>query len=175
MPVLRNAAYPSRQKRLVSCSTQLTLTVCCAIVLLAGCASDAHKATDTANDEPIGTVRQIYDGALTPDMAVHTFRHIDKLFPTRHIARGNAVSPLPEAPRQLSQVKFVSNGKNYDLFDFLALDRVSRVRQSGGASRRRRPVRYSPPCRSVFRLLPWTVRRDPSSIAVCPVAAVTAA
>jgi CubicO group peptidase (beta-lactamase class C family) len=125
MPVLRNAAYPSRQKRLVSCSTQLTLTVCCAIVLLAGCASDPHKATEAANDEPIGTVRQIYDGALTPDMAVHTFRHIDKLFPTRHIARGNTVSPLPEAPRQLSQVKFVSNGKNYDLFDFLALDRVS--------------------------------------------------
>ncbi len=84
-----------------------------------------HKATDAANDEPIGTVRQIYDGALTPDMAVHTFRHIDKLFPTRRIARGNTVSPLPEAPRQLSQVKFVSNGKNYDLFDFLALDRVS--------------------------------------------------
>jgi hypothetical protein len=125
MPVLRNAACPSRQKRLVSCSTQLTLTACCAIALLAGCASDAHKTTDGSSDETIGTVRQIYDGALTPDMAVHTFRHIDRLFPTRRIAHGDAVSPLPEAPRQLSQVKFVSNGKNYDLFDFLSLDRVS--------------------------------------------------
>ena len=33
--------------------------------------------------EPIGTVREIYDGVLTPEMAVNTFRNIDRLFPTR--------------------------------------------------------------------------------------------
>ncbi|MFC0400067.1 serine hydrolase domain-containing protein [Paraburkholderia rhizosphaerae] len=129
MPVsaLRNATCLSCKKHVVSRSTQLALTLCSAIALLSGCASNAHHSTDASSDEPIGTVQQIYDGALTPDMAVHTFRHIDKLFPTRRIARGDTVSPLPEAPQpqQLTQVKFVSNGKHYDLFDFLALDRVS--------------------------------------------------
>ena len=33
--------------------------------------------------EPIGTVREIYDGVLSPEMAVNTFRNIDRLFPTR--------------------------------------------------------------------------------------------
>ncbi|MDP5138181.1 hypothetical protein ORJ04_19725, partial [Rheinheimera baltica] len=32
--------------------------------------------------EPIGTVRQIYDGKLYPDIQVNTFRNIDRLFPT---------------------------------------------------------------------------------------------
>ena len=43
--------------------------------------------------EPTGTVRQIYDGVLTPDMAVNTFRNIDSLFPTRTVPR--AATPVP--------------------------------------------------------------------------------
>ena len=31
-------------------------------------------------EETIGTVEQIYDGALMPDEAVETFRNIDRLF-----------------------------------------------------------------------------------------------
>jgi CubicO group peptidase (beta-lactamase class C family) len=122
MSVSLSVARPSRPKHL------LTVAICCAVALFAGCASDASKTADRSTDndnESIGTVRQIYDGALTPDMAVHTFRHIDRLFPTRRIARGSSVSPLPEASQPLTQVRFVSNGKNYDLNDFLALDRVS--------------------------------------------------
>ena len=44
--------------------------------------------------ETIGTARQVYDGALTPDLAVSTFRNIDRLFPSRVIARGRDVLPL---------------------------------------------------------------------------------
>ncbi len=36
--------------------------------------------------EAIGTVRESYDGTLSDSMAVHTFRNIDRLFPTRDIA-----------------------------------------------------------------------------------------
>ena len=32
-------------------------------------------------DESIGTVEDVYDGHLTPDLAVSTFRNIDRLFP----------------------------------------------------------------------------------------------
>ena len=77
--------------------------------------------------EPIGSVRQVYDGALTPDLAVNTFRNIDRLFPSRTIEHGTKVFPLPPAPRQLTQLKFVSRGKHWDLFDYLAVNRVAAV------------------------------------------------
>lgn len=75
--------------------------------------------------EPIGSVRQMYDGHLTPDLAVSTFRHIDRLFPTRTVAHGSAVSPLPAADRTLTRLEFVSRGKHWDLDDYLAVNRVS--------------------------------------------------
>ena len=50
--------------------------------------------------EPIGTVRQIYDGALTPELAVNTFRNIDRLFPTRRVPHAARSMPLPLAPTQ---------------------------------------------------------------------------
>ena len=80
-------------------------------------------------EETIGTAREIYDGALTPDLAVSTYRNIDRLFPTNAIAIGAKPYPLPLADKQLAQVKvkFKSKGKDYDLFDYLALNRVSGV------------------------------------------------
>jgi CubicO group peptidase (beta-lactamase class C family) len=75
--------------------------------------------------EPIGTVRQVYDGALFPDVQVNTFRNIDRLFPTRLVPAGDRPFPLPEAARKLQNFRFVSRGKNYDLYDFLSLNRVS--------------------------------------------------
>ena len=73
--------------------------------------------------EPIGTVRQVYDGALPPDIQVNTFRNIDRLFPTRTVARGNHVYPLP-AGKPLQNLRFVSNGRDYDLHDYVSLNRV---------------------------------------------------
>ena len=76
--------------------------------------------------EPIGTVEQIYDGHLVPDLAVNTFRNIDRLFPVRVIAAGDAPRALPEAPQDLeAKVKLEVDGKTYDLYDFLALDNVT--------------------------------------------------
>ncbi len=75
--------------------------------------------------EPIGTVRQMYDGALTPDLAVDTFRNIDRLFATRTIAHGDKVLPLPPASRALTQVRFASRGRQWDLVDYLAVNRVA--------------------------------------------------
>ncbi len=44
--------------------------------------------------EEIGTVRQIYDGTLYPDIQVRTFRNIERLFPTRTVRRGTHHSRL---------------------------------------------------------------------------------
>lgn len=76
-------------------------------------------------DEEIGSVRQVYDGALFPDIAVNTFRNIDRLFPTRTVKRGEQVFEIPVAARQLDNFRFESDGREYDLYDYLAIGRVS--------------------------------------------------
>ncbi|WP_242621487.1 serine hydrolase domain-containing protein [Pigmentiphaga kullae] len=104
------------------------------LIGLAGCGSDDDPPpappeppanTYPHAKEPIGTVRQMYDGTLTPDLAVNTFRNIDRLFPTRSIAPAATPRPLPKAAKQLPAIKFTAGGKNYDIYDYLALNRVS--------------------------------------------------
>lgn len=75
--------------------------------------------------EPIGTVEQIYDGAMLPDLAVSTYRNIDRLFPTHTIKAGGHPYPLPKSDKQLGNVKFTQDGKKYDLYDFVALDSIT--------------------------------------------------
>ncbi len=75
--------------------------------------------------EPIGTVRQVYDGALSPEMAVNTFRNIDRLFPTRTVPRASKPWPLPPAAAPLSDVHFIDRGARYDLEDYLEQNRVT--------------------------------------------------
>ena len=78
-------------------------------------------------DEPIGTVRQIYDGKLFPDIQVNTFRNIDRLFPTRTVKAGGKPYPLEVSDHPLENFHFMSRGKPYDLYDFLSLNRVSGI------------------------------------------------
>ncbi len=80
------------------------------------------RATDS---DRIGTVREVYDGTLTSDVQVNTFRHIDRLFPVRVVKHGVHVRPLPKHAKQLANFQFKSDGKTYDLIDFMALDRVT--------------------------------------------------
>jgi CubicO group peptidase (beta-lactamase class C family) len=75
--------------------------------------------------EKIGTVQEVYDGTLMPDVQVNTFRNIDRLFPTHVVQHGANLHPLPAADRPLKNVQFKSNGRNYDLYDYVSLDRVS--------------------------------------------------
>ena len=87
----------------------------------AALAQDAYPhATET-----IGNVEQIYDGQLTPDLAVNTFRNIDRLFPTRTIKAGGKASELPKSDVVLGKVVADVKGEKYDLYDYLALNQVS--------------------------------------------------
>lgn len=74
---------------------------------------------------PLATARQIYDSALLPDIQARTFRHTDMLFPTRTIARSPTARPLPTQDNPLQNFVFASQGKTYDLYDFLSINRVS--------------------------------------------------
>jgi len=75
--------------------------------------------------EPIGTVEQIYDGAMFPDLAVSTYRNIDRLFPTHLIKAGDHPYALARSDKQLPNVRFTFEGKKYDLYDYVALNSVT--------------------------------------------------
>ena len=75
--------------------------------------------------EPIGTVRQSYDGALSPELAVNTFRNIHRLFPSRVIRHGNAVRPLSPSTRPLGAVSFTQGDSTLTLDDYVARNRVA--------------------------------------------------
>ncbi len=95
--------------------------------VLVGCASQP-RATPYINPhaaEPIGSVREMYDGRLTPELAATTFRNIDRLFPTRVIARGPTASPLPTAATPLPPVTCSSRSAVASLDEYMRLNRVS--------------------------------------------------
>lgn len=75
--------------------------------------------------ETIGTVREVYDGRLYPDVQANTFRNIDRLFPTRTVRHGATVRELPLSAEPLGEFSYSADGKTYDLFDVLSLNRVS--------------------------------------------------
>jgi CubicO group peptidase (beta-lactamase class C family) len=92
-------------------------------VLGVACLFSLRAAAGAA--EKIGTVTEVYDGSLTSDIQVHTFRHIDRLFPVRVVKHGPHVLALPQAAKRLPRIEFISGGKSYDLIDYIALNRVT--------------------------------------------------
>jgi len=99
----------------------------CTLVMLVAFISHASAAELPYRhaQEAIGTVRQVYDGKLYPDIQVNTFRNIDRLFPTRTVARGEVVSALPYSDQPLTDFSYAVDGQTYDLYDVLAMNRVS--------------------------------------------------
>ena len=101
------------------------LGVVVAMTLSANLACAKEPVVNVHAAEKIGTVQQVYDGALFPDVQVNTFRNIDRLFSTRVVPHGGKVFPLPAGDKQLKNFKFSSGGKDYDLYDYVSLNRVS--------------------------------------------------
>lgn len=83
--------------------------------------------------EPIGSVRQIYDGVLSPELAVATFRNIDRLFPVNKIraAEPNQVLPLVSASAQqvqsLAKLSWNERGVGLNLERFYEANRIAAV------------------------------------------------
>jgi CubicO group peptidase (beta-lactamase class C family) len=103
----------------------LIMAVIPTAISLASCTASADQEPYRHADEPIGTVREVYDGTLYPDIQANTFRNIDRLFPTRQVPHGASVRALPADPRSFEDFRVVSNGASYDLYDVLSLNRVS--------------------------------------------------
>jgi CubicO group peptidase (beta-lactamase class C family) len=75
--------------------------------------------------QEVAGAREMFDGAMRPDVEVNTFSHSDRLFPVRVVKHGDKVRDLPQAKAPLRSVRFESGGKTYDLFDYLSLNRVA--------------------------------------------------
>lgn len=85
-----------------------------AIVMAAGPASATHPG-----------IMEMYNGEMRPDAAAWRLAHSHELVPTNKVVHGAHVRALPPSPRPLGNVRFTSEGKSYDLYDYLALDRVA--------------------------------------------------
>jgi CubicO group peptidase (beta-lactamase class C family) len=128
-----------------------------ALALLSACASRGTPPDETRNPhaaEPIGTVREMYDGRLTPELAATTFRNIDRLFPSRVIARGATVTPLPVAATPLGAVTCTWQDTSYTLDEYVDRNRVTGLlvlkdgaivleRYAGGVTRETRSMSMS--------------------------------
>ena len=101
-----------------------TLTALITVLLLLSSFAAAGTPYRHATED-IGTVRQIYDGKLYPDIQVNTFRNIDRLFPTRTVARGETISVLPLSKQPLQDFVYSLDDQTYDLYDVLSMNRVS--------------------------------------------------
>jgi len=90
------------------------------VVTLAG----ATAAWVAAQQAPAPDARRMYSGEMLPDEAVRAFANSDKMFPVRVVRHGSKVRGLPASDALLKNVRFSLAGKTYDLFDYLALNRV---------------------------------------------------
>ena len=100
-----------------------------AAAALAACRTEAPPSSAYPayphESEPIGSVRESYDGTLSPELAVNTFRNIHRLFPTRSVAPSATPRPLLPAQYPLGAVTFTDGDSTYDLERYLELNRVS--------------------------------------------------
>ncbi len=88
----------------------------CCLALMTACSK---------SPEPIGTARQVYDGGLEPELRVNTFRNIDRLFPTRRVARGETVSELPSNSRSMDNFELTIADQHYNLDEVLSQNNVA--------------------------------------------------
>jgi len=84
----------------------------------------ASVAAQQAPAQEKPDARTMYGGEMFPDKAVWAFANNDQMFPVRVVRHGDHVRALPAASARLKNVRFTSAGKTYDLYDYLALNRV---------------------------------------------------
>lgn len=84
--------------------------------------------------EKIGTIENIYNGDMFPELAISTFRNIERLFPTRAIPASTRPEPLEQSRQSLqpfkSHIKDTTIDKteqHYDLYDYIALNSVTGI------------------------------------------------
>ncbi len=103
--------------RFISHSFRAFLGVLPAVLLIA--------IGNQATGQELAGARQVFDGTMLPSVEAATFSHSDTLFPVNVVPRGGPVRGFDKSSRTLSNVHFKADGQDFDLFDYLADDRVA--------------------------------------------------
>ena len=75
--------------------------------------------------QELAGARQVFDGKMLPKVEVATFEHSETLFPVKVVERKGPVRPLPAAAKSLANIQFEQVGNKFDLYDYLAYNRVA--------------------------------------------------
>lgn len=111
---------------MLAAKTRIKWNVMMAIGTLYALPTFAQTVPNPHAKEEIGTVQQVYDGVLLPDVQANTFRNIDRLFATRAVKHDPAhVYPLPQSDKKLTQIEVKAHDKTYDLVDYITINRVA--------------------------------------------------
>src|SRR5690348_16691748 len=84
---------------------------------------DGVGTSSGSASKPAG-FRDFMSGNMWPGAAVRALSNCDQLFPTRNVARAGPVRVLRRGEK-LDRVQFAEGGRNFDLKDFLAVNRVA--------------------------------------------------
>ncbi|MFB9865854.1 serine hydrolase domain-containing protein [Vreelandella sulfidaeris] len=78
-----------------------------------------------SSEQSHSEVRKLYSGQMMPDEQVELSRHIDRLFPTRTVKASSAPHEFGTRNASLDDFSLTHEGVTYDIYDFMALNRVS--------------------------------------------------
>lgn len=97
-------AAAGRAKSARAALTRVLLVGACSAASLLACAGEPAPVIEpyVHEAEAIGTAREMYDGALAPEVAIRTFRNTHRLFPTRVVTAAATPRPLHRAEQALA-------------------------------------------------------------------------
>jgi len=75
----------------------------------------------------IAGMQEMLDGAMLPSVEVETFEHTETLYPSNIAPRGPHVREFNRNAQQIQGIRFQSSGRTYDLFDYLAENRIAGI------------------------------------------------
>ncbi|WP_252106886.1 MULTISPECIES: serine hydrolase [unclassified Halomonas] len=84
-----------------------------------------HAALAQSSEQSQSEVRKLYSGRMMPDEQVELSRHIDRLFPTRTVKAAAEPHRFGQRDASLEDFSLTHDGVTYDIYDFMALNRVS--------------------------------------------------
>ncbi len=86
-------------------------------------ANGPQKLSVTVNGQ-LGSPEAVYGAHLMPTDQLLTFQNTEHLFPTRIVRKGNQTRALAVSETRLTDLEIRSGKKQYDLYDYVALNRV---------------------------------------------------
>lgn len=73
------------------------------------------------------TMARLFDGKLLPDQMVEVLSQVDTLVPSATISKGTQSHDFIISNKKLGEIEIKHEGEKYDLFDFLALNRIAGI------------------------------------------------